>query len=41
MNAGNAIETNTIKNQNKRKNFKRNLRYGTGNVINATIQINT
>jgi hypothetical protein len=35
------METNTTKKNNRRKNLKRSLRYGTGNVIVATIPINT
>jgi hypothetical protein len=39
--AANAIETKKIKIKKRRKNLKRSLRYGTGDVIVATIPINT
>ena len=41
MYAGNVVETNTTKKNTRRKILKRSLRYGTGNVISATIPINT
>jgi hypothetical protein len=41
MYAGNAMITNTTKKNNRRKNLKRSLRYGTGNVFHANILMNT